>query len=191
MTDAPLTPGAVVAGTGRPEPPVLAGLTPLQALDGRGLEAIHRLYLRDLRAVGALMGDIRAGLADPAALAPAIRGMPMAENLALFGTACGAQCRALTVHHRLEDEGLFPAVAAAAGVSFAPLLARLAAEHRVIHDLIEDLAAAAAALAADTRPALFDACAQAFDRLDAVVRSHFRYEETRLAAPLGYYGIGV
>ena len=48
----------------RPRAPEFA-LDPLQELNGKGLAAIHRWYLRDLGAVGALMGDIRAGLAAP------------------------------------------------------------------------------------------------------------------------------
>ena len=101
-----LTPEDVVEGRGRPEPPEIPGLTPMQALDGRGLAAIHRMYLRDLSGIEALMGDIRAGLREAGALAPAVRGLPMAQNLRVFGTACGQACAALTNHHMIEDQWL-------------------------------------------------------------------------------------
>ena len=86
-----MTPEEIEDEAARPRAPAFT-LTPFQELNGRGLAAIHRWYLRDLSAVGALMGDIRAGLKQPGELAPAVRGMPMAQNLRLFGTACGASC---------------------------------------------------------------------------------------------------
>lgn len=185
-----LTEDDVIEGRGRPEPPVIEGLTPLQELDGRGLAAIHRLYLRDLGGIEALMGDIRAGRKAPEALAPAVRGLPMAQNLRTFGTACGQACAALTNHHLIEDRWLFPAVAGAAE-GHGPLIARLLAEHEVLAEGIEALAEAAEALARSPEPAGFEACAERYARLMAVVRSHFRYEETRLAPAMGAHGIRV
>lgn len=174
----------------RPEAPAFT-LTPLQELNGKGLTAIHRLYLRDMSAIGALMGDIRAGLAGPGALAPAVRGMPMAQNLALFGTACGRQCAAITTHHQIEDGWMYPALEAQGNAALNAVLARLRDEHRMLHDLIDTLAGAADALASDPEPERFDACAAAFAALDRAVRSHFRYEEDTLVPALGFYEIRV
>lgn len=190
MREPPLDHAAVVAGTGRPEAPELT-LTPLQELDGRGLAAIHRWYLRDITAIRHLMDEIAAGLADPARLAPAVRGMPIAQNLRLFGTACGRECQVLTTHHQIEDQHLFPALSRHADAGLQAVLDRLAAEHLVIHDLIEALAGAADRLAAAAAPDAFPACAEAFARLEAVVRSHFRYEETQIGPALGFHGIRV
>ena len=174
----------------RPAPPAFT-LDPFQELNGKGLAAIHRWYLRDLSAVGALMGDIRAGLAQPGDLAPAVRGMPMARNLALFGTACGQQCLAITNHHQIEDGWLYPQLEAQDNAPLNAVLARLREEHRLLHELIEDLAGAADALAAGPVAARFDACATAFAALDRAVRSHFRYEEDAIGPALGFYGVQV
>lgn len=174
----------------RPRAPEFA-LDPLQELNGKGLAAIHRWYLRDLGAVGALMGDIRAGLAAPGDLAPAVRGMPMAQNLALFGTACGQQCLALTNHHQIEDGWLYPQLEVQGNAPLNAVLTRLRAEHRMLHGLIEDLAGAADALAVDPEAGNFDACARHFAALDAAVRSHFRYEEDSIGPALGYYEVRV
>ena len=164
-------------------------LDPMQELNGKGLAAIHRWYLRDMSAVAALMGDIRAGLADPAQLAPAVRGMPMARNLALFGTACGQQCLAITNHHQIEDGYLYPQLERQGNAALNAVLTRLRQEHRMLHDLIETLADAADRLAERPEPANFSACAEAFVQLDRAVRSHFRYEEDSIGPALGHYGV--
>lgn len=191
MKDLELSESDVVQGHGRPEPPDVGALTPQQAQDGRHLEAIHRLYLRDLSQIEVLMEDIRAGRADPATLAPAIRGMPMARNLRIFGTACDQACQALTIHHMIEDRSLFPQIAAQAQ-DHRPVIERLLAEHEVLAEGIEALAVAAEWLAREgdnSDGAGFDTCAERFAAVMAMVRSHFRYEETRLAPVMGKLGI--
>ena len=185
-----MTPDEIEDDAARPRAPAFR-LSPFQELNGRGLAAIHRLYLRDLSAVGALMGDIRAGLAQPGALAPAVRGMPMAQNLRLFGTACGASCRAITTHHQIEDFHLYPQLEGQGNEGLNAVLTRLRAEHRGLEHLIEALALAADALELDPGPARFDTCAQSFAALDRAVRSHFRYEEDEIGPALGFYEIPV
>ena len=174
----------------RPQAPGF-DLNPMQELHGKGLAAIHRWYLRDMSAVGSLMGDIRNGLAAPGDLAPAVRGMPMAQNLALFGTACGQQCLAITNHHQIEDGWLYPQLESHENAPLNAVLARLRAEHRMLHDLIETLATAADGLAATPEPENFTACAVAFAALDRAVRSHFRYEEDSIGPAIGFYEVPV
>ena len=190
MTDGPLDHADVVAGTGRPEAPALT-LTPMQDLNGRGLAAIHRWHLGQVSAISRLMDEIAAGLADPARLAPAVRGLPMAHNLRLFGTACGQECRALATHHGIEDQYLFPSLSHHASPALQAVLDRLAAEHLVLHDLIEALAAAADRLADAASPDAFPDCAKAFATLESAIRSHFGYEETQIGPALGFYEIRV
>lgn len=174
----------------RPKAPAF-DLNPMQELHGKGLAAIHRWYLRDLSAVGALMADIRAGLAQPGDLAPAVRGMPMAQNLALFGTACGQQCLAITNHHQIEDGWLYPQLEAHENAALNEVLARLRDEHQSLHALIETLAETADALAGDPAPQNFAACAAGFAALDRAVRSHFRYEEDSIGPAIGFYEVPV
>lgn len=185
-----MTPEEIDDEAARPRAPAFT-LSPFQELNGRGLAAIHRWYLRDLSAIAALMGDIRAGLKQPGELAPAVRGMPMAQNLRLFGTACGASCQAITTHHQIEDFHLYPRLEAEENEGLNAVLARLRQEHRGLEHLIEVLAEAADALATDPSPARFDVCAQGFAALDRAVRSHFRYEEDEIGPALGYYEVQV
>jgi len=185
-----VTPEEIDDEAARPRAPAFT-LTPFQELNGRGLAAIHRWYLRDLSAIAALMGDIRVGLAQPDELAPAVRGMPMAQNLAVFGTACGASCRAITTHHQIEDFHLYPQLEVQGNEGLNAVLFRLRQEHRGLEHLIEVLAQAADELASNPNPAQFDTCAREFSALDRAVRSHFRYEEDEIGPALGHYEVQV
>ncbi len=192
----------VIEGRGRVEPPEVPDLTDAEAHAGSHLARVHQMYLRDLNQIEALMQAIREGRADPATLAPALRALPMAENLRLFGTVCGQACGALSNHHMIEDSSLFPHIERSA-IDHAPLVARLRAEHKVIELALEHLAEKADALAqvqggegegdaaaqaADTQAVdqhAFESAAESYAELLAVLRSHFGYEETRLAPIMG------
>ena len=193
-----LTVKDVIEGRGRVEPPEVPDLTDAEARAGSHLAQVHQMYLRDLNQIEALMGAIRAGRADPTALAPALRKLPMADNLRLFGTVCGQACGALTNHHMIEDSSLFPHIERSA-IDHAPVVARLRAEHKVIEVALDDLADKAEALARARGAAAldgdgaaragdqdaFESVAIAYAELLAVLRSHFGYEETRLAPIMG------
>ena len=57
----------------------------------------------------------------------------------------------------------------------------------MVHELIIRLGHAAEALVEDPNEANFADAAATYRKLEAVVRSHFRYEETELAEAIGYY----
>lgn len=197
----------VIEGRGRVEPPEVTDLTDAEAHAGSHLARVHKMYLRDLTQIEALMQGIREGRADPAVLAPALRKLPMAENLRLFGTVCGQACGALSNHHDIEDSSLFPHIERSAR-DHAPVIARLRAEHKVIEVALEHLAQKADALAQAQAQAgsdgeggddatsqatkgraldqdAFEPVAESYAELLAVLRSHFGYEETRLAPIMG------
>lgn len=190
----------VIEGRGRVEPPEIPDLTDAEAHAGSHLARVHQMYLRDLNQIETLMQAIREGRADPATLAPALRALPMAENLRLFGTVCGQACGALSNHHKIEDSSLFPHIERSA-IDHAPVVARLRAEHKVIELALEHLAEKADALAqvqggegdaagqASDKQAVdhhaFESVAESYAELLAVLRSHFGYEETRLAPIMG------
>ncbi|TGN43159.1 hypothetical protein E4L95_20805, partial [Paracoccus liaowanqingii] len=152
---------------------------------GRRLAAIHDMYRAELDGVARLLAQIRARVAQPGELAPALAGTQLARNMAMFGTACGRDCALLQNHHDIEEQWMFPALSSAGGAALAPVIARLMAEHRLIHALIGDLHRAAEALVVDPGAAAFARCAEGFAALDRAIRSHFGYEETVLEEPLG------
>ncbi|MBM3604471.1 MAG: hypothetical protein FJX25_06875 [Alphaproteobacteria bacterium] len=186
-----MTPQELEDEAARPAPPAFAGLSPSQRAHGRRLAAIHDMYRAELAAVSELLTELRAGRGRPADLAARVSDTALARNLALFGTACGRDCALLQNHHDIEEQWMFPAVAARAGSPLAPVLERLVAEHKVIHRLIGELHDAAEALVSDPGPQAFDLCAERFDRLNRAIRSHFGYEETALEGALGAYRVPI
>ncbi|WP_169308739.1 hemerythrin domain-containing protein [Paracoccus gahaiensis] len=169
----------------RPDPPAYPAISRAERAHGRRLAAIHDMYRAELDGVRDLLVRIRAGTAAPGVLAPAVTGTRLARNMAMFGTACGRDCALLQNHHDIEEQWMFPALSSAGGAALAPVIARLMAEHRLIHALIGDLAAAAGALVAAPDAGAFARCAEGFAALDRAIRSHFGYEERVLEEPLG------
>lgn len=88
-------------------------------------------------------------------------------------TYCWAFCAALDGHHGGEDRWLFPAVRAARP-DLAVVLDDLARDHRMIGHLLGELRQAMAAGAG------VDDLRRHLDGIEAVMTTHFRYEEKRL-----------
>ncbi|MDA2804002.1 nitroreductase/quinone reductase family protein [Nocardiopsis suaedae] len=113
------------------------------------------------------------------------------DEVAATGTAAlGAQlrinclmlCQGLQHHHSQEDEGVFPAVAAARP-DLAPVVERLSAEHARVAELLAALRERVSGGGTDTAAVLADV-----DRLTADLLAHLDYEERELV-PLLNAGI--
>lgn len=171
----------------RPQAPQIPEATDQHRKQGRQLAAIHRHYLMEMGRLGAVLQRIEAGDAPPEHLKRIILSLDMAENLRAFGSLCGQGCRMLQMHHDIEQSDMFPRLEAAGGGLFVRIVAKLRAEHEVVHELLIRLDAAADALIEDPSEANFETAAATFRKLEEVIRSHFGYEETELAEALGYY----
>ncbi len=175
----------------RPKAPRLEGATDAHRRQGRRLATIHRLHLQQMAEVRRVMERVAAEEADTDALDAALSGLDMRRNYTAFGNLCGQECGMLTFHHTAEDRMLFPVLAAQANEGLRKVVERLAAEHEVVHALIERMEEAAGdairAPGADTFARLRDA----FETLERVVVSHFGYEQEELEEALGYYGIPI
>ena len=172
---------------GRPKAPPVPEATDIHRRRGRQLAAIHRHYLMEMAQIGAVLARIEAGDTPPEHLKRIVLSLDMAENFRAFGSLCGRECQVLKFHHDIEGADMFPRIEAAGGGKFRDIVAKLKAEHEVVHELIIRLGRAAEALAADPRDANFVQAATTFRKLEEVVRSHFGYEETELAEAIGYY----
>jgi Hemerythrin HHE cation binding domain len=127
---------------------------------GHELRRVHR----ELRAqLSRARADLTAGRAPGAA----------AASLTLH---CAGFCDALTRHHGAEDRALFPPVLAA-HPELAGDVARLIEDHRLLAGLISDLGQ----VAGDGDPA---AIARHLDGIEAIMESHFAFEERKLAGVL-------
>ena len=171
----------------RPKAPPVSEATDIHRRQGRKLAAIHRHYLMEIAQIGAVLARIEALDTPPEHLKRIVLSLDMAENFRAFGSLCGRECQVLKMHHDIEGTDMFPRIEAAAGGKFREVVAKLKAEHEVVHELIIRLGHAADALAEDPSEGNFGQAAATFRKLEEVVRSHFGYEETELAEAIGYY----
>lgn len=176
---------------GRPAAPKIDGATEDHVRAGRHLAAIHRHYLMDMARIAAVLQRIEMGDAAPEDLRQIVLATDMGENFRVFGSLCGQECKILTMHHDIEQASMFPRLETAGGGVFADIVAKLRAEHEVVHELLVRLERAAMALMYDQTAENFADAAAIFRKLETVIRSHFKYEETELAEAIGYYLDGI
>jgi len=171
----------------RPSVPPYANVTEQQLHAGRHLAAIHRIHLREISKARMVLRHVSEGTSDPSALIEALRDMDMSQNYRLFGNICGQECRMLQFHHDAEEHHMFPALETNGTDQVRCMVAKLREEHLVVHELIERLEEAAHTLKSTLSEQSFANAAEIFDKLEAVVRSHFGYEETGLSEALGVH----
>ncbi|RPE66222.1 hemerythrin HHE cation binding domain-containing protein [Pacificibacter maritimus] len=170
----------------RPKAPVLSNDDQARQ-SGKRLAAIHRMHLRDIVTAKALLLQIEQTGAGAAELAQAIPKMSMTQNYQRFGNLCGRECMVLNMHHNLEEQEMFPRLEQQGVAALSAVVAKLRTEHQVVHALIERLYEAAVDLVDNPSTTRFETARLIFEQLEAVVRSHFKYEETELEEALGLF----
>jgi hemerythrin HHE cation binding domain-containing protein len=171
----------------RPQPPSDAAYSAHgRAIAGHLIE-IHDHLRAELSQIRELIGQVRDS-AGAARVRSAINQMTLRQNSWTLGAYCASYCRIVTGHHTLEDQAVFPHLRAAEP-GLAPVLDRLADEHKTIHKVLEDVDAALVGHLRD--PGNFDGLQEAADILTDTLLSHLAYEEAQLVEPLarhGFYG---
>ncbi|GAB3262517.1 hemerythrin domain-containing protein [Arthrobacter pigmenti] len=94
---------------------------------------------------------------------------------------CRGFCAALAGHHQSEDASLFPHITSARP-DLAPVIAKLSQDHSMMDYLISGLEDALEAGASTTEKL------RHLDGLEAVMETHFRYEEKQLIDVLNAAG---
>ena len=171
-------------------PPVvrLDGLTDDQREAGLHLKEVHN-HLRDnMLALGRLIERAAAGDSSAAEVTAEASGLAMVSNYRRFGNLCGQHCNIVNVHHSIEDQAVFPAIAAQ-GPAFKAIADRLQAEHVVVHELLVRLIDALGELATEPGPSRFADTLEIYRALERVLLSHLGYEEEAIGDALGAFEI--
>jgi hemerythrin-like domain-containing protein len=168
-----------------PTPPPGAVYSRRGRVIGGHLIEVHDHLRAELDRVRDLVRQVREGAADAASARSAINEMTMRRNDWALGAYCASYCRFVTGHHMLEDEAVFPHLRASEA-RLGPVLDRLTDEHKIIHQVLNDVDQA---LVDHLRnPADFDGLQQAVDILTDTLLSHLAYEEAQLVEPLARHG---
>jgi hypothetical protein len=170
-----------------PQPPPDTAYSARGQAVARHLIEIHDHLRSELAQIRDLIGQVKDA-ASAGRVRSAINQMTLRQNSWTLGAYCASYCRIVTGHHTLEDQAVFPHLRTAEP-GLAPVLDRLAGEHKTIHQVLEDVDAA---LVEHLRsPDGFDGLQEAADVLTDVLLSHLAYEEAQLVEPLarhGFYG---
>ena len=172
----------------RPRAPELTGVAPHQREAGEHLKAIHDHLRANMRALRELIGRASRGDATEAEVAEATSTLEMSANYRRFGNLCGQHCAIVDQHHSIEDYALFPPLSAKSE-AWRRVTDRLAAEHKVVHQLLVRQMESLGALAAEPSPAAFERARADYDTLERVLLSHLGYEEDQIGDAIGYFGI--
>ena len=169
----------------RPEPSADAVYTDRGRAIGAHLIEIHDHLRAELSRIRDLIRQVREGAADADGARSAISEMTIRHNDWALGAYCASYCRFVTGHHMLEDEAVFPHLRARE-TGLGPVIDRLADEHKIIHQVLNDVDQA---LVDHLRnPADFAGLQRAVDILTDTLLSHLAYEEAQLVEPLARHG---
>ncbi|HEY0516047.1 MAG TPA: hemerythrin domain-containing protein, partial [Solirubrobacteraceae bacterium] len=160
--------------------------TPEQLATGRHLIDVHDALRAELGRLREIVAQVGAGNADPAALRSFFNRMTIRQNNWTLGAFCESYCRAVTVHHTIEDRSVFPHLARA-DERLQGVLDRLQEEHEAIAEILERADSALVALVAGEADAISGVRA-AVDLIADAMGSHFSYEERELIEPLARLG---
>ena len=144
----------------------------------RELLAIHALLRRDLRTVRRLADAAREGLA-PEAIVAEVRALETSSPVWQLRFGCLHYCRFVHAHHTLEDTALFPIVRRQ-DPALTPMVDRLQADHRRVHEITERIAAVADEVVTDASGQSRARLVAALAELEAHLLAHLALEEEAL-----------
>ena len=115
---------------------------------GQHLVEVHDMLREELERVRDITQQVLSGALAVGEARSSINEMTMRQNDWTLGAYCAAYCRTVTMHHSMEDAQVFPYLRRS-DPGLAPVIDRLAEEHVVIHDVLEELDAALVRFIAD------------------------------------------
>lgn len=192
-TPGPATPGPAASG----EPVEVSGeaaastrhteATLPQQSSGAGahLVEVHDGLRAELRRLRDIVEQVVAGEEQAHRARTVINELTMRQNNWTLGAYCAQYCRFVTGHHSLEDRSVFPHLRRS-DPTLAPVLDRLAAEHVVIHDVLEQLDDALVGLVSGASGT--HELQRVVERLSETLLEHLSSEEDALVPPLDRHG---
>lgn len=190
-TTAPATRHSELSVLDEASRPVAAEPPPEVTFSRRGIAVgshlldVHNHYRQEMQQVRDILEQVRVGTAQIGDARSEINLMTIRANDWTLGGYCQAQCVALTQHHSMESDGIFPHLRRSQA-DLAGVIDRLDTEHRAIHELLESVDAALVHLARN--PTDYGPITTTVDLLTDTLHSHFAYEESQLMAPLARFG---
>jgi hemerythrin-like domain-containing protein len=152
---------------------------------GRHLIDVHDTLRGELIELREVVEQVRAGARSAGDARAALNEMALRQNDWTLGTFCSRYCRAVSRHHGLEDNVIFPHLRRADS-ELEPVIDRLAEEHHVIHEAIEGVDRAL--VDQMSNQSNLDGLQAAIDMLTDTLLSHLSYEEVELVEPLARLG---
>jgi hypothetical protein len=146
---------------------------------------VHDHYRGELQELRGLLGRVAHGAITAGQARSELNRFALRANNWTVGGLCQRQCVALLEHHLAEDGSIFPHLRRRQP-SLQPVLNRLAAEHNVIGEVLEDIDAALIHLAQN--PTELGPISDVVDLLTDTMLSHFAYEERELVASVTQHG---
>jgi hemerythrin-like domain-containing protein len=155
------------------------------ALIGQHLVDVHDMLRTELNELRNILGQVRDGVVSAGSARSSLNEMALRQNDWTLGAFCSRYCAALTQHHGLEDEAIFPHLAQS-DPTLEPVIDRLVDEHLVIHDAIQEVDRALVGHMND--PEDYEPIQSAIDFLTDALLSHLSYEEQEIVEPLARLG---
>jgi alkanesulfonate monooxygenase SsuD/methylene tetrahydromethanopterin reductase-like flavin-dependent oxidoreductase (luciferase family)/hemerythrin-like domain-containing protein len=155
------------------------------ALVGQHLVDVHDMLRAELNELRQILAQVRDGAMSASNARSELNEMALRQNDWTLGAFCSRYCGALTQHHGLEDEAIFPHLAQS-DRTLEPVIERLVDEHLVIHDAIQ--AVDRALVDHINHPDDYEPIQVAIDFLTDALLSHLSYEEHEIVEPLARYG---
>ena len=98
---------------------------------------VHDHLRAELLKVRDIVEQVKSGTLSPQAARTEVAELTLRQNDWVMGAYCASYCRTVATHHSLEDEAVFPYLRRTDD-GLRPVIDRLEAEHRVIHEVLEE-----------------------------------------------------
>ncbi|MDQ1664869.1 MAG: hypothetical protein QOH75_900 [Actinomycetota bacterium] len=146
------------------------------------LRSVHQHLRDELTQLRDVVAQVVEGSADIDGARHLINQLTMRQNYWTLGSFCATYCRVVAIHHTIEDQTMFPGLAAAEP-SLTPVIERLGSEHEEIAEILTSLDVALIAMISDD--SALAGVQQQTDELSTRLLAHLSFEEEQLLPAIG------